>query len=82
VTALGCFAASAYDYEGVIARAIALGGDTDTVAAMAGAISGAFLGLAAVPARLAAMLEDGAKGRAYIEELAVRLAARPAAKPS
>ena len=40
-----------------------------------GAISGAYLGADAVPAHLLAMLEDGPKGRGYIEQLAGRLAA-------
>jgi poly(ADP-ribose) glycohydrolase ARH3 len=74
VTALACFAADPHSYEDVVARAIGLGDDTDTVAAMAGAVSGAYLGVGAVPPRLLAMLEDGHKGRAYIDALARRLA--------
>ncbi len=46
------------DYWGVICRAIAGGGDVDTTAAMAGAISGAYSGLEAVPAGFAARLTD------------------------
>ncbi|MFO7959848.1 MAG: ADP-ribosylglycohydrolase family protein [Nitriliruptoraceae bacterium] len=41
----------------VIRAAISLGGDTDTVAAMAGAITGAHLGAAAIPSHLLARLE-------------------------
>lgn len=37
------------DYESVIRRAIRLGGDTDTIAAMAGAIAGARWGFDAIP---------------------------------
>jgi poly(ADP-ribose) glycohydrolase ARH3 len=74
VTALACFAFSPDSYEDAVARAIGLGGDTDTVAAMAGAISGAFLGIEAIPAHLLRMLEDGPAGRGHIDDLATRLA--------
>lgn len=40
---------------------------------MAGAISGAFLGVAAIPAALINRLEDAIKGRSYLIELADRL---------
>ena len=46
------------DYWATICTAIAVGGDVDTTAAMAGAISGAYLGLEAVPAHLAGRLTD------------------------
>jgi ADP-ribosylglycohydrolase len=46
------------DYMATICTAIAAGGDVDTTAAMAGAISGAHLGLDAIPADLAACLND------------------------
>lgn len=39
------------DYESAIRAAIDLGGDTDTVAAVTGALAGAFYGLEAIPAR-------------------------------
>jgi poly(ADP-ribose) glycohydrolase ARH3 len=74
VTALACFAFSPNSYQDTVARAIGLGGDTDTVAAMAGAISGTFLGIDAIPAHLLRMLEDGAVGRSHIDDLASRLA--------
>src|SRR5262249_43366198 len=73
VTAIACFAVSPRSYEGVVARALSLGNDTDTLAAMAGALSGAHLGRGALPPALLAHLEDGAKGRTYLEELACRL---------
>lgn len=72
-TAIACFAADPDDYTAVIAHAIGLGGDTDTLAAMAGAVSGARLGIAAVPPHLLDRLEDGPKGRGYIDRLATRL---------
>jgi ADP-ribosylglycohydrolase len=46
------------DYLETICTAIAVGGDVDTIAAMAGAISGAFLGLEAIPAALTRRLTD------------------------
>lgn len=58
--------------------AVRCGGDTDTIGAMAGAIAGARSGAAAIPARWADALEQGAKGRAYVETLADQLAARSA----
>jgi len=73
VTAIGCFAASPDDYPTVIRRAIGLGHDTDTLAAMAGAISGAHLGLWAIPSRLVRSLERGPKGRSYLIDLAEQL---------
>jgi len=46
------------------------GGDRDTLGAMAGAISGAYLGLEAIPESWRRKLEN----RAYIEQLAFKLA--------
>ncbi len=46
------------DYWHAICVAISGGGDTDTTAAMTGAISGAYLGLAAIPRPLAERLND------------------------
>jgi len=45
--------------------AASLGGDTDTIAAMTGAISGAYLGIESVPDKWRMKLEN----RLYIEEL-------------
>ena len=73
VTAIACFASSPDCYEDVVSRAIGLGDDTDTLAAMAGALCGARLGLTGIPARLIAGLEDGLLGRSHIERLAAGL---------
>jgi poly(ADP-ribose) glycohydrolase ARH3 len=73
VTAIACFTLSPRSYEAAVGRAIGQGNDTDTLAAMAGALSGAHLGIGAVPRHLLDKLEDTRKGRTHIEELATRL---------
>jgi poly(ADP-ribose) glycohydrolase ARH3 len=69
-------AAGAVGFEDAVTRAIRVGGDTDTVGAMAGAIAGARFGVAAIPARWLEALEDGEHGRRHVESLADELAAR------
>lgn len=49
VTALGCFLSSPDSFSGAIKTAVSLGGDTDTIAAMTGALAGAYLGMTAIP---------------------------------
>jgi len=80
VTAIVCFTTHPDSYRAAVGRAIGFGGDTDTLAAMTGAISGAFHGAGALPRRALAKLEDGAKGRSYIRRLAERLATKSAAR--
>jgi len=46
------------DYMETVSTAIAVGGDVDTTAAMAGAISGAHLGLEAIPTQMAQRVTD------------------------
>ena len=46
------------DYWETICTAIGVGGDVDTTAAMAGAISGAYLGIGAIPSHLSHCLTD------------------------
>jgi len=59
------------DYWETICTAIAVGGDVDTTAAMAGAISGAYLGLDAIPSHLSKYLTDrGTWGFDKLVELA------------
>jgi poly(ADP-ribose) glycohydrolase ARH3 len=55
--ALHAFLASPRDVVAVLTYAVCMGGDTDTIAAMAGGLAGADVGLARVPARLRARLE-------------------------
>lgn len=57
-TALYAFLRSPEDFEVVVSFAIALGGDTDTIASMAGALCGAHLGEEAIPKRWLEALED------------------------
>lgn len=52
VTAIAAFGLTPDSYEEMVGNAILLGGDTDTIAAMAGAISGAYLGVRAIPSHL------------------------------
>jgi poly(ADP-ribose) glycohydrolase ARH3 len=73
VTAIAAFAASPSDYTTAVGRVIGLGDDTDTLAAMAGALCGAYGGLGTVPTKLVDKLESQGKGRDYIRELAERL---------
>lgn len=72
-TAIASFALSPESYAETIGNVILLGGDTDTLAAMAGAISGAYLGVEAIPKRLLDRLEESPKGKAYLRNLASRL---------
>jgi ADP-ribosylglycohydrolase len=63
------------DYWATVCTAIGVGGDTDTMAAIAGAISGARLGPAALPAGLVERLDDrGRWGCDALIELARRAA--------
>ena len=75
VTAIACFAMWPERFEEVVAQAVLLGGDTDTIAAMAGAISGAHLGAQALPGEWLEDVEDNEKGRSYLANLGRRLAA-------
>jgi poly(ADP-ribose) glycohydrolase ARH3 len=68
-TAIYCFLRHTQAYKDTVIYAISLGGDTDTIAAMAGAISGAYLGIEAIPSEWRAKLENGE----YIEDLAEKL---------
>jgi ADP-ribosyl-[dinitrogen reductase] hydrolase len=66
------------DLEETVVTAANAGGDTDSIAALAGAISGSFNGLGAIPDRWKNKVEGGA----YIESVAYRLfTLTPAYKP-
>lgn len=55
--ALYCFLRSPSDFQEVLRTAINCGGDTDTIASMACAIAGAYLGMQAIPEHLLKGLE-------------------------
>jgi poly(ADP-ribose) glycohydrolase ARH3 len=74
-TAIASFALTPESFESTVANVIFLGGDVDTMAAMAGALSGAFLGADHLPVRLVSLLENTRKGREYIMGLSKRLLA-------
>lgn len=73
VTAIACFTTCLDSYEDCIEKAITQGDDTDTIAAMAGALSGTYLGISAIPTRWLEALEDGPKGYRYLHSIADRL---------
>lgn len=56
-TAVACFLGAPDDALSVLVRAVTVGGDTDTIAAMAGAIVGARVGAAGLPSGLLGRLE-------------------------
>lgn len=68
-TAIYSFLSFPNSYAQAVLNAISLGGDTDTIGAMTGAISGAYLGVDAIPAQWRDRLENGQ----YIEELGNKL---------
>lgn len=72
-TAIAAFTLHPNSFSEAIGHAIMLGGDTDTIAAMTGALSGAYLGLEAIPPSLVNSLESSPKGRDYLLTLADRL---------
>jgi poly(ADP-ribose) glycohydrolase ARH3 len=72
-TAIASFALTPNSFEETIGNVILLGGDTDTLAAMAGALSGAYLGAKRLPGRLVGLLESSPKGRDYLSQLAGQL---------
>lgn len=63
------FVSHSRSFEEAVLFAVSLGGDTDTIGAMTGAISGAYLGIGSIPDKWRMKLEN----RLYIEELAEKL---------
>ncbi|HVR31400.1 MAG TPA: ADP-ribosylglycohydrolase family protein [Acidimicrobiia bacterium] len=68
-TALACYLLHPNSFQDAVAAAISLGGDTDTIASMTGALIGAHLGLAAIPPAWRRV-----EGFEYLTELADQLA--------
>jgi ADP-ribosylglycohydrolase len=71
--ALWAFLAHPDDPEEAIVTAVGMGGDTDTIGAMAGALVGARCGASALPSRWIEVLESGPQGKDGLTELADRL---------
>jgi poly(ADP-ribose) glycohydrolase ARH3 len=65
-TAVYSFLSHSDSFKDAVLFAVTLGGDTDTIAAMAGSIAGAYLGVDSVPDKWRLKLEN----QLYIEELA------------
>lgn len=57
-------------FERAVSFAVRFGGDADTIAAMTGAIVGARVGMAGIPRNWLEILENGERGRSYVESLA------------
>ena len=72
-TAIASFALTPESFEAAISNVIFLGGDTDTLAAMAGALSGAYIGASRLPNRLVGLLESSPKGQMYLKHLSEQL---------
>jgi poly(ADP-ribose) glycohydrolase ARH3 len=70
-----CYIALTYspDFCDAIRVAISLGGDTDTIAGMVGAIVGAHVGEGGLPIEWIDQLEDGPRGVSFARNLADRL---------
>ena len=68
-TAIYCFLRNWSIFEDAVLYAVSLGGDTDTIGAMTGAISGAYHGVEAIPEQWRNKLER----KDYIERLAEKL---------
>lgn len=71
--ALYAFLAHSASFAEAVIYAVSLGGDTDTIGAMTGALAGARHGVTGIPADWLEALENGAQGRDYIRGLAERL---------
>jgi poly(ADP-ribose) glycohydrolase ARH3 len=70
-----CYVAIAHspDFCDAVRAAISLGGDTDTIAGMVGAIVGAHAGEKGLPVEWIEQLEDGPRGLSFARDLADRL---------
>ena len=72
--AIYAFLAHIDSFEAAVVYAVTLGGDTDTIGAMTGAIAGASHGVEAIPQEWRDALESGPKGRDHVMQLAHELA--------
>jgi len=60
-------------FKDAVVLAVNLGGDTDTIGAMAGAIAGAYYGSSQIPQEWLDPLENGSKGRDYVIDCVKRI---------
>jgi poly(ADP-ribose) glycohydrolase ARH3 len=60
------------DFASVVTNTILAGGDTDTTAAMSGALCGALVGEEAIPSDWINRIEKGPRGGSYVAGLAER----------
>jgi len=72
-TAIYCFLTNTNSVKDAVVYAVSLGGDTDTIGAMTGALSGALHGFRKIPTQWVQALENEDKGREYIIDLGERL---------
>lgn len=63
------FRAFPRDFEAAVILAVSAGGDTDTIASIAGAITGAYIGVQGIPPRYAREVEEGPLLRRAAERL-------------
>ena len=73
--ALHVWLAHQHDYRAAVTAMIRLGGDADTTAAIVGAIAGARVGRAGIPAQWLNNLVEWPRTVAWMEQLGARLAA-------
>lgn len=71
--AIYAFLANSASFKNAVVYAVSLGGDTDTIGAMTGAIAGAFHGVNAIPTSWMEAMENGLKGRDYVRDMAALL---------
>lgn len=71
--ALYCFLRYAPDFGEAVTQAARLGGDTDTIAGMAGAMAGALVGASGIPEGWKESLERGGRGYDFILQVADEL---------
>jgi poly(ADP-ribose) glycohydrolase ARH3 len=71
--ALFAFMQYGEDFKKTIEFCISLGGDTDTIGAMAGALSGCLVGANSLPHDWLGRLENKGKGRQYLQDISERL---------
>jgi poly(ADP-ribose) glycohydrolase ARH3 len=57
-------------FRDAVVLGVSLGGDTDTIGAMAGAIAGGYYGYRHIPSEWLDVMENGEKGRDYVATLA------------